>query len=192
MAYSNEAVTVDQDQFQVECEAPFNERFSEADKDFIRVKNAGVGQPPVVQPKSGTTAMASKENYVDGDTCGGCTSSDEAIDHNPQLDTNKENSSLEDPQPLYGFLLSINVFGVYKVEPGKSVKLILSQNQTFFLQIAKINEQYVVPNNGLGWKEKTEQRRKEVSQREFDKLIFMHKGGVLQRDDTRKVRNIDM
>ena len=43
-------MTEDQEQFMAECESQFSGRYSDTDKDFMKVKDAGVSQPPVVQP----------------------------------------------------------------------------------------------------------------------------------------------
>ena len=44
------SLTDEQEQFLAECEAQFSARFTEADKDFMKVKEAGQSQPPVIQP----------------------------------------------------------------------------------------------------------------------------------------------
>eukprot|EP00092_Neocalanus_flemingeri_P018299 GFUD01019806.1.p1 GENE.GFUD01019806.1~~GFUD01019806.1.p1 ORF type:complete len:123 (+),score=49.42 GFUD01019806.1:78-446(+) len=46
----SEPLSEEQEQFLAECEAQFSGRYSQADKDFMQVKIAGVSQPPVVQP----------------------------------------------------------------------------------------------------------------------------------------------
>lgn len=43
-------LTEDQKKFLAECEAEFSNRYTDQDKDFLQVKQAGIGQPPIVYP----------------------------------------------------------------------------------------------------------------------------------------------
>ena len=42
-------LTEEQKNFLAECEAEFSNRYTESDKDFMKVKDAGISQPPIVQ-----------------------------------------------------------------------------------------------------------------------------------------------
>ena len=66
------SLTEEQEQFLAECEAQFSARFTEADKDFMKVKEAGLSQPPVIQPWYARQRGEGKEEETGGDnTLGG-------------------------------------------------------------------------------------------------------------------------
>lgn len=44
------ALTEDQEAFIKECEAEFADRYTEKDTDYKKLKEAGIGDPPVIEP----------------------------------------------------------------------------------------------------------------------------------------------